>query len=137
LSLITRVLIPGLKVISEMNARDHWGARKRRFDSQRQSVRLVLGAEIKRRRLRFELPLVITLTRYGVKRLDMGNLECSFKAVQDEIAALIGFDDGEEAIEWRYRQELSGRRDTYAVEIEICRASTTTAAPARETKVTA
>lgn len=58
----------------------------------------------------------VTLTRYGVGRLDSGNIEGCFKHIQDGIAEWLGIDDGHDDVAWRYAQRKS---DHYGVEVRI------------------
>lgn len=63
------------------------------------------------------LPAVVTLTRFGPKRMDDDGNVASLKHVQDAIAALYGVDDGSDLYLWRYAQEAPGH--AYAVKVEI------------------
>lgn len=60
--------------------------------------------------------VVTTLTRFGVGRLDPGNLEGCFKHLQDGIAEWLGVNDGGEDAGWVYKQEKS---DRYGVRVRI------------------
>lgn len=60
-------------------------------------------------------PLVVTLTRIGPKKLDDDNLETAFKYVRDQIAHLVGVDDGSPLYTWGYRQKIGD----YNIDIEI------------------
>lgn len=63
------------------------------------------------------LPVVVTITRLGPRKLDSDNLAASAKSVRDEIAKQFGVDDGDEdAYVWRYAQEKSKE---YGVRVEI------------------
>ena len=64
------------------------------------------------------LPCVVRLTRVGQKRLDDDNLRESFKAIRDEMARIIGIDDGDERIKWEYAQVPVGKR-VYQVRVEV------------------
>lgn len=61
------------------------------------------------------LPLLITITRVGPRRLDDDNLAGACKYVRDAIAAKVGVDDGSDLYTWRYEQ----RTGPYGVEVEI------------------
>lgn len=106
------ITLPGLRLWSEMNCRDHWRARKRRFDDQRIIVRCLWPRPLCRD---YGERLAVTITRYGPRRLDSDNLASSAKAVRDEIAHILGIDDGSDRIEWRYAQE----EGAYGVRITI------------------
>ena len=52
------------------------------------------------------LPLRVTITRLGPKRMDPDNNVSACKDVQDAVADWVGQDDGSDGFEWVYRQEL-------------------------------
>lgn len=105
------ITIP-VKVVSELNARGHWGARHRRFKGQAAAVRAAwLTSPLAwwgGKALKLYLPLTVTLVRLGGRPLDGDNLAGAFKAVRDELAHLIGCDDADPRITWEYRQEPGG-----------------------------
>ncbi len=107
------VRIP-IRLISEANAREHWAVRNKRKKAQQQAVRLAFLSS------QFRVcapPVDVALTRIGIRKLDPDNLAGSFKATQDEIARLLGVDDGDErAVRWTYGQRCEG---TYALEVAI------------------
>lgn len=107
-----RIEVP-IRLVSESNMREHWKAKWRRKREQ-QGIALAYLARLK-------LPIhwmtwSITLTRIGKRRLDPGNLEASFKHVQDAVAEWLGIDDGDARLTWRYEQ-TTGKE--YGVEVEI------------------
>ncbi len=61
------------------------------------------------------LPLVITITRIGPRRLDDDNLSGACKYVRDQIAAVIGTDDGSPLYTWRCEQRIG----KYGVDVKI------------------
>ena len=64
------------------------------------------------------LPLVVTITRVGPRKLDDDNLQGACKYVRDQIAQVVGVDDGSDLYTWRYRQRV-GREEKYGVDVEI------------------
>lgn len=50
---------------------------------------------------------LINLISLRRRRIDQGNLETGFKALQDAIAARLGVNDGDSRIEWEYGQTVS------------------------------
>lgn len=62
------------------------------------------------------LPLLVTITRIGPRTLDDDNLASACKYVRDEIAKVVGVDDGSNQYTWRYEQ-IKGMK--YGVNIEI------------------
>jgi hypothetical protein len=115
-----RLVIPGLKLVSEANARGHWSKKAARAQMQRAFValewRLVAA---KTGPIVVSLPLVVTITRVAPRSLDaFDNLPRSMKAVVDELARLIGVDDKDPRVTWVAKQR-KGKPHEYAVEIEI------------------
>ena len=94
-------------VKSEMNLREHWAARHRRFAKQAEAVKMVsLLSRIDLMQL--AVPLRITLTRLGGKGLDSDNLAGGFKGIRDAVANLLMMDDADPRLTWVYRQEPGG-----------------------------
>lgn len=60
-------------------------------------------------------PFVVTLTRVGARKLDDDNLASAFKYIRDEVARIIGIDDGSPLYTWQYLQRIG----EYEVEIEV------------------
>jgi hypothetical protein len=109
--------IPGLRLISEGNAREHWAKRRKR--RQWHEVAVIVALDLRRRREldRLPLPYHVRWTRVGKKLLDPDAVGSSFKFVQDELCRFLGVDDGDtESISFEYRQE---KGKAYAVRIEI------------------
>jgi hypothetical protein len=104
-----------IRIESEMNKREHWSVRRRRFAEHKACVAY---AWPKPRRRDYGEALRVTLTRIGPRRLDSDNLASGFKGVRDEIARIVGIDDGDERVTWVYRQERGGPRE-YAAHIRI------------------
>lgn len=78
-----------IKVVSEANRRDHHFVKSKRVASQRLAVRCFWLDELGPK-FRATLPVIVTLTRHAGRTLDTGdNLPGSFKAVRDELAALL------------------------------------------------
>lgn len=108
------VTIPGLKLVSEANRRDHWAARHRRVRAQKNLVTLVLNGALPRNVLVVG-PVEVTITRISPRRLDDDNATISAKAVRDAIAAALGVNDGSDVVRWRVEQA----KGEPAVRIEI------------------
>jgi hypothetical protein len=89
----------------EANRRDHWTTRRKRFTAQRDSVReaWMFAPLIATGFSGLCLPCTVTLTRIG-RKCDSDNLAGAFKAVRDEVASLIGVDDGDDRLTWIYAQ---------------------------------
>ena len=103
-----------VKVKSEMNQRDHWTARRRRFADQA-TVFLTeahwLGTA------RPPLPCTITFTHRG-RPIDGDNLQGAFKGLRDLIATWLRCeDDADPRLDWRYAQDKQMRPAMQGVEI--------------------
>ena len=114
-----------VRIESEMNRRDHWAKRKRRFDEQRRTVayswpKWTVPTEPVPWPYRGygPGPFVVTLTRIGPRKLDSDNLASGFKAARDQIAFTLGIDDGSERLTWKYEQERGKPRE-YAIRVRI------------------
>lgn len=107
-----------IRTVPGQNAREHWAVRARRVKRERQAVALVWRS----RRLPWlpfdeERPYLVTLTRISPRGMaDSDNLSGALKAIRDQVAAEMGFDDGPSApIRWSYAQE----RGAWGVRIEV------------------
>lgn len=111
---MTSTTLP-IKIKSPQNgSHGHWSADAKRRKDHRTITRWALGSMAKP-----ALPVVVTLTRIGVRDLDDDNLAAGFKSVRDEIAAWLGCGDGKkDPITWHYAQ-TRGKPKQYAVKIQI------------------
>jgi hypothetical protein len=50
------------------------------------------------------LPVVVVLTRLGVKEQDGDNNQRTLKSCRDEVSRWLGVDDGDKLVRWRYAQ---------------------------------
>jgi hypothetical protein len=107
--------MPGVRVTSEANLREHWAKRFKRKKHQQAETHLAWTLAAPGR---ISLPCVVRLTRIGSRRLDSDNLAGGFKHIRDAIAKAIGIDDGSELIRFEYQQEAIGKRE-YAVKVEV------------------
>lgn len=106
--------------LTSLNAREHWAKKARRVKRERLATQW--AAQAVRRRLHAlaaSAPqLLVTLERNAPRLLDSDNLAGAFKAVRDEVAALLGRDDSPTAgVEWRYAQ-AQGPQSFVAVRVE-------------------
>ena len=101
------VFIPGVILKSESNIGGRLRAKISRKLEVKQAVRTYLAGVV----IPFTAyPLQVTLTRIanGGRRLDPGNLEIVFKAVQDVVSEHWEFDDGDRSkVKWRFKQRTS------------------------------
>lgn len=91
------------RLYSEMNRRDHWAARFRRFKGQREAV-VMAWYETGLRHLGCFPRLIVTFTVLGPRRMDDDNCAGACKACRDAVAALLDCDDADPRVEWRYEQ---------------------------------
>lgn len=109
------VPIPGLRLVSEANQRDHWAKKARRVKAQRDLVTLVLRGTVARTMMAVA-PLSVTITRIAPsKGLDDDNAVSSAKGVRDSVAAILGIDDRDERVDWLVNQE----RGAWGIRIRI------------------
>lgn len=102
--------------ISRANSREGRHARADRVKGERKTTALGFSDRTIAREDRYHVHLV----RVAPSALDpVDNLPMSMKAVRDEVAKLLGFDDGPKApIRWTCSQERGGVRE-YAVGVTI------------------
>lgn len=110
-----------VRIESEANRRDHWAARKRRFDAQAEAVTghwLASTSPRMRQVVRQAGTYAVSLTRIGPRRLDPDNLAGGMKRAQDTVAKILGIDDGDKRITWVYDQ-AKGKPREYGLIIRI------------------
>jgi hypothetical protein len=114
--------IPGL-LPSAPNQRLHWAMKAKQAKNQRTHVRL---AEIKAGRPIGRVSRVggrysVLLVRLGSRALDSDNLQGAFKSIRDQVAELLGVDDGDtDSVGWGYGQEKVARGQE-SIRIEVLR----------------
>ena len=106
------VTIPGLRLVSEANARGSWHGGASRAAQQRRTVALFF------RSLRCAVPCNVRIIRVAPSRLDDDNLARAAKAVRDEIASWLGVDDADPRVSWSVAQTKGGVRE-YAVRVIV------------------
>ena len=91
---------------SVANLREHLGPRSKRAAMHRGDAKtLCLRAKPP------ALPVVVKLTRHGVRELDDDNLRLALKAIRDGIADAYGVADNDPRIVWEYAQAKAKRRE--------------------------
>lgn len=99
---------------AETNKREHWAQRAKRSRIERETARRdmrISGGKL-------ELPAVVTLTRFGPRKLDDDNLQTAFKHVRDGVADWMGLDDRNPVVSWLYRQVVG---PVWGIEIRLQR----------------
>src|SRR5262249_26227071 len=96
-------------VVSEMNRRDHWAVRNRRFDKQANALVKAITALAWYSNKEgyvwpFGFPLVVTFTRLHNcgQEMDDDNIRSAFKAIRDAVAEWAGLPDNDKGFEWLY-----------------------------------
>ena len=111
-----------IRIESEMNLREHWASRKRRYDLQEFQLKTVLNqvgflpSALAELSPHHHGAIRVEFTRHGKRKLDDDNLQSGFKHVRDVVAAWIGVDDGDAAWSWNYGQRTG---NDYRVTIRI------------------
>lgn len=115
----TRLVVPGLRLLSNSNTREHFMGRHQRLKLQQQRVGYAAMGPLRDFREGLAegriAAIRVTLTRVGPKRLDRDNAWSSMKAPIDAIAKCLGVDDADRRIEWQVEQEAGA----YALGIEV------------------
>lgn len=107
------VEIPGLRLVSEANAHEHYRVRVDRAAAHHDAVAMHL-----RPRRKVAPPAVVVVTRLAPGSLDSDNLQGSAKHVRDAIAKWMGVDDRDPRVTWRVAQERT-RAGIYGVRLDI------------------
>lgn len=107
-----------IRTQSEANLREHWAQRARRAKAQREEARLRMRMAIAQEKWPPETTFTVTLTRIAPRRLDGDNNQRALKHIRDGVADVLGIDDGDRRIQWRYDQR-KGRPKQYAVLLEL------------------
>ncbi len=105
-----------LKLVSEANKKEHWAVKGRRVNKQKEDTALLLRVKINPFREHFRRGALVTITRFGPKKMDTDNNTGSAKYVRDTIAKLIGVDDRyDDVVEYRVLQAIG----PYKVHVRI------------------
>ena len=104
-----RFTIP-IQLPSLANTRLHWRRMAQLKRKQRDATAICMIGKIIP-----PLQLTVTITRIGPRQLDDDNLAASCKYVRDQIANIVGVDDGSLLYTWQYKQRKGG----YCVEVEM------------------
>lgn len=107
-----RFYIP-IELPSLANTRMHWRKMAALKKKQREATAYCMVGKVIP-----PLPLIVTITRIGPCKLDDDNLASACKYIRDQIAEVVGMDDGSPFYTWGYEQR-KGERGQYGVEVEI------------------
>jgi hypothetical protein len=109
-----------LRLVSEANAHEHWRHRQKRAREHHAVVNMVATVPMRDAAMHLHrgTDLVVTITRVAPRMLDSDGAVISGKYVRDAIAKLLGINDNDPRVEWRYAQR-KGKVREYAVEIKV------------------
>lgn len=106
-----------LVVVSEANQREFWQKKYARKAAQQAEIDTFWKSTFPRIP---KAPCSVHLTRLGGSRMDGDNLAGAFKHVRDQIARILGIDDGSDLITWSYDQQPGGEK---GIRVEIVEAA--------------
>jgi len=89
-----------VRLVSEANA----GGKRRAEIARKTAVKAAVRAALPELAAPLTLPVVVVMTRVGIRPLDTDNLARALKAVRDEVAAWLGVDDADRRVRWVCRQ---------------------------------
>ena len=111
-----------VNTVSESNSRENWRVKFARHRKQKQIVSDAI------KKFREKDTCTVTLTRYGIRKLDSDNLCAALKYVRDAVGESInpglaaGRADDDDLIKWNYKQITGKEREGKVgvlIEIEI------------------
>lgn len=101
--------IPNLKLPSLLNTRMHWTKMVQLKKEQRKATLYAITGNMtlpKWYRFPIHPPLIVVIMRMGPRKLDDDNLQGACKYVRDQIADIVGVDDGSDLYTWEYTQHI-------------------------------
>lgn len=113
-----RFEVHGLKLVPEVNAREHWSARQKRAKRQHLIIGII-GSAALRRGSSLAPPYLVTITRVSPGTLDDDNNVGACKHVRDAVAKLLDVDDGDNSAVRFVCEQRRGKRGEYGVDVEI------------------
>lgn len=110
-----------VRTVTEKNSGGHWAVKAKRAGSQRESASMAVWAWFKGGgEYAAELPIRVTLTRYGPRLLDADNAVSALAHLRDGIADAFGVDDAAgSGIDWIYAEQVKSPAKCYGVRILI------------------
>lgn len=114
------VSLPGLRLVSLANQREHWRPRASRARRQRATAKLLMQAALRESRSNplCYFPLSVVITRIAPRALDCDNLAGAAKSVRDGVADALGIDDRDPRVKWAVAQRRGGKGE-YGAEITL------------------
>ncbi len=112
------VILPGVKLKTPTNRREHWSIGGRRSREERGLARLLcaqLGPKV-RDELRAAPRLKVKFVRVGGHRMDTTNIVAACKAIQDGLCDWLEIPDSSDWYEWQWPTQEKGEA---SVRIEL------------------
>ena len=111
-----RIWMP-IRTKTGLNSREHWAVRANRVRRERQATRWFWKTHDMHLFDGYKGPVTVSLTRVSpsARQPDLDNVVGGLKACRDELAALMGRDDGDRTITWEY----DSRNGDWGVEVVI------------------
>jgi hypothetical protein len=96
-----------IRTTTGLNQREHWAVRSKRVKRERQATRWFWKTHDMHPLEGYKGPMTIRLTRVSpsTRQPDLDNVVGGCKGIRDELAALMGRDDGDRTITWEYSSE--------------------------------
>ena len=108
-----------VRTVSALNCREHWATKARRVKAERDATRWAYRTRPTIHTDQVpDPPLVVRMTRISSGLLDDDNLAGALKGVRDEVAAMLGYDDGDPRVTWERAQEKA-KRGVYGVRVTV------------------
>ena len=105
-----------LVVVSEANQREFWAKKHSRKIRQQAEFDTTWKLHFPRTP---KTPCSVHLVKLGGNRMDGDNLAGAFKHVRDQIARILGIDDGSDLVTWSYDQQPGGERGIRVEIVEV------------------
>ncbi len=112
------VILPGVKLKTPTNRRDHWAIGGRRSREERALARMLcsmLGPKV-RDELRAAPRLKVKFVRVGGRKMDTTNIVAAIKALIDGMCDWLGVDDKSDWYDWQWPTQEKGEA---SVRIEL------------------
>lgn len=111
--------LPGLRLVSLANQREHWRPKAARAKKQRAAAQLLVRAALREPRGEpFHFPVAVIITRIAPRVLDDDNLAGAAKSVRDGVADALGIDDRDPRVKWAVAQR-KGKPREHGAEVQL------------------
>jgi hypothetical protein len=111
-----------LRLVSQLNAREHWAKRHKRETEHRKLAMMLVAMAMKA--YRPAGPWRVVITRIAPRPFDGDNMQGAAKGVRDGVADAFGIDDKDGGQVWWGYDQRRGKPREYAVTITVLPAFT-------------